>query len=491
MAKAKPKGNKVEDFNKLRKRRQRVQTIRRLLILVALTAAVAGAVFLNNVLVEQSVTTRISDFLGSFGGSGYPVPVPGGIIRDVGGVGDHLTVLNDTNLYIYSPKGRNVFNIQAMSDNTVMLTGDDRLLTYDVGAKKFAVHSRTKTLMEKELEFGIIAAGMNRRGDFALVTSSKQAICEIVAYNRKQAAIYHCSLAENLVSSVSISPKGTMMAAGWLNGSPEGVLQAGLNIYQFSNDEGPVATLTLADQLILDVRFYEEDRIGILTDREYLIAGADGSILSRYDLAGRQVAGIEVEGRLTLLLCENKDTRERELILLDGDNEEKATFSTDEKILDIALNSRRVYVLTEDNIRVFSHLMELQEVEPVQFVSRIQLVGGRLYYLDREEIWVLGMNREEESSDDEDSAAEEEEASGSEISRRESSADSEEESEPESESESAPEDESEGEELPESGAALEAESPPESEADSEGGEQSGREPSESQLDEAGGEEVEP
>lgn len=381
------------DFNKVRKRRQRTQTLKRLVILAAIFALIGGIVALNSFLIEQGITTQLSDWIGGMGGSGYPVPVPGGIIRDVKAAGNAMAVLNDTNLAIYTDKGKQSGNFQEMTGNTVLLAGDDRLLTFDVGAKQFAVHSRTKTLLKKDIEYGIFAGGMNQRGDYAIVSSSKQAICQINVYNKQLKEIYICYLTENLVGSVGISPSGKMMAAGWLSGNG-GVLLSGVNVYLFSNQEGPVATVELGDDLILDVRFFEDDRIGILTDRQYLVIGADGSEKYSYRYGNRQLTAFEAEGRQMLLLCENRETRMSNVILLDAELKEKAVYETNDKITDIALAPRRVYLLTEKGVATYSQSFEPLGFEEALFATNLQLVKGRVYYLTREEIRVLGQKQE-------------------------------------------------------------------------------------------------
>lgn len=384
------------DFEQIRKKRQRSVTIKRLLRVTVLVVILGGLVLLNRFMVEESITTRISDVMGDFGGSGYPVPLPGGIIRAVGNTGDHLVVLNDTNLYVYNTKGKVINSVQEMSDNTVLLAGDNRLLTYDTGGKHYTTHTRSKSLPARELEYGILTAGMNARGDTALVSSSKQYACELRVYNRKNGEIFRKFFSDNLVSTVSIAPRGDRMAAGYIN-TQEGVLVSGVEIYLFSSDQTAVE-MPLPGCLVLEVQYLEDDRIGVLTDQQYIVINAMGSILYSYDLKGREIAHVETSGRKTLLLLENKDARTRDVVLLDDKCNEKATLTFREKVLDIALSSKRVYLLTEDQIQVLNHQLEVRDTYQAQFVSRIHLIGSKLYYLTRDEIKVLGQAEEKTTS---------------------------------------------------------------------------------------------
>lgn len=385
-----PPNNSI-DFNTLRKKRQRVTNIKRLAILAGLIVVVLLAVFLNNILVEESITTRISDLVSGFGGSGYPVALPGGVIRDIKHCDNHLAVLNDTNLYLYSIKGKQVGNFQQMSDNTVALASSGRMLTYDTGGKRYRVHSKSKTLHEQETEFSIITACLNERGDYAIVSSSKQFICEINVYNKRYEKVLERNFTSDLVSAVSLSPKGNVMAAGWINGRG-GVLYSGVDLYPLYSEE-KLATLELDDNFVLDVRFLEEDRIAVLTDRQYLIMDASGQLKHSYDFAGRQLGAIEQEGRTALLLLQDAETRRKDIVLLGDDLSEKAVYSTAAKTLDMAIAAKKIYLLEDDAIRTFDReLNEIEQPVPVQHASYIHAVAGRLYYLTRDEICVLGVS---------------------------------------------------------------------------------------------------
>lgn len=386
---AKQNRNTVVDFERLRKKRQRLATAKRLLMLAGIALLVCLVMLVNHFLVEENFTARISDWVSGFGGSGYPVALPGGVIRSVSSVGNNLALLNDTNLYLYNGRGKQVGNFRQMSEQTVLLTSDDRMLTYDQGAKKYELHSRSKTLHSvTDLDYGIITAALNDRGDYAIVSSSKQSMCEVNVYNRHNENIYTYYYANNVVSAAAVSPRGIAMTVGWVN-TQGGVLVSGLEFFQLSMEK-PSATLELYDQLVLRITYLNNDRIAVLTDQAYLIIGVDGQIQHQYAFGGRQLLAVENNGQQTLLLLEDAETRQRDLVLLDANLEEQAVQTTEEKIADIALSSRRIYVLWEDAIRTYTLKFALDEEEPVQYVSEIQLVGSKLYYFDREEIRVFG-----------------------------------------------------------------------------------------------------
>lgn len=382
------KDNRPLDFNKIRKRRQHAATLKRLLILTGVMLLVGAAVIVNNVLVEEGLTTRLSDFAGSFGGTGFPVDLPGGLIRGVGGVGDNLTVLNDTNLYIYSPNGKIVRNIQKMTDQTVAVPSSSNVLTFSVGGKGFAVHSTGKELFSAGTEYGVLCGDMNARGDFAVVAPVKQFASKVFVYDRRFREIYGWSSPE-YVTSVSLSPKGDMMALNCISGK-DGAIESLIYLFRFSEvTEKAKVAMSLTDEMCLDIKFADDDRVQILTDKRYITINSLGERKYGYDFGGWQPLAVENQGRQTLLLLGTRNGKVNKLVLLDQSLEEKAAAELDTEPVDIALGKDTVYILKDNGIDLYSANLEIKSRLEQRGISNIHLVGSRLYYLTQEEIRVL------------------------------------------------------------------------------------------------------
>lgn len=397
---AKQLGERVE-FDALRKKRQRTQRIKRLLGLCGVVLGIGLLILLNYALVDLGATsTRVSDLLQSFGGNGFPVELPGGVIRDVKHSGDSLIILNDTNLYVYNANGKMINSVQKMSDNTVLLAGETRLLTFDPRTKRYAVHSRTQTLAENTPPYAMITAAINDKGDYAIVTEAKHFASEVTVYNNQRQEIYLCQFADNQVSSIALSPKGLMMAAGSIS-AKDGVIESYLEIYRFSS-KNLAASASFPDNLILDLHFLDDNQIAVLTDRQYCILNVSGDVVSSYSFAGRELRACERRGKNALLLLENPEARTRDLVLLDGSCQETATLSLTGGALDLALGGKNIYVLTENSIDTYDLTLTLVEQDKIRQVSNIHLVGDRLFYMTREEIKVLGQANDEKPSESEE-----------------------------------------------------------------------------------------
>jgi hypothetical protein len=378
---------KTVDFEIVRRRRRLKYIIKRVSVLLLSVAAGGGLIRLHNLWVEVGMSTKVSDLLGSFGGTGYPVELPGGVIRDIKSMGNKLAILNDTNLYLYNSRGKIISNIQQMSDKTVLLTGDSRSLTYDVNAKTYSLHTPSRTVAGT-VENSILAADLGESGQYALVTTSRQYVAEVAVYeNPSEPHLFRWLSSENHVSGVSLSPGGERLAVSCVM-TEDGAIRSMVLLFHRGVDER-LAEVDFPDSLILRLDYFEDERIGVLTDREYAVLDGDGNILHRYSLGDGQVTAFTTYGREALLLTEDKEARRSDIILLDETCTEKARLTAARNIRGMAMGRRRIYILDDTGIESFDHSLNSMEKLELRGISSLHLVGEKLYYCTEEEICLL------------------------------------------------------------------------------------------------------
>ncbi len=379
---------KAVDFEKIRKRRQRTTTLKRLLILVGVMVLVGAAVIANEILVQEGVTTKLSDFTSSLGGAGFPIDLPGGVIHDVDNIGKNLTILNDTSMYIYSPKGKLISNLQKMTDHSIAIPTSSRVLSFEIGGKGFKINSTSRELYANTVEYGILSADINERGYFALVSPVKQFASKVFVYNERFEEIYSWSSPE-YVTNVSLSPNGEMMAINCIGGDG-GVLESQIYTFRFSEEkEQAEVALTLPDNMVLDLSFEDDERITVLTDKQFLLLNSLGEQKKAYSFDGKHVVAMQKRERNTLLLLQEDGSKQQELVLLDANLSEKAAIIMPTEVKDIALGRETVYTLTADGIDVYNHSLVQKSAHAGKNISNIHLIDNRLYYLTLNEIRTL------------------------------------------------------------------------------------------------------
>ena len=375
---------KTVDFNKIRRRRRMRETAKRLTILAVIVVFVGLVFLVNSLLVEEKLSTRVGDWVESWGGSGYPVDLPGGVIRDTEEMGKNLVILNDNNLFIYNNKGKIVTNIQQMTEKTVMDANDRQVLTFDVGSKKYQLHSPSRTI-EKETENAILAADINAKGYYALVTAPRQFVAEVAVYrDPAEAHIFRWSSPEHHIAGVSLSPDGSRMAVSCA-ATEGGMMKTIITLFQLNMAE-KAAEIELPNSLALKIDFYANDRIGVLTDKEYVILDTAGKRVASYDFVDERIVRMESYDRAAMLLTEYREARHRQVIFLDRDGSAELQMDFEESVRDIAMDKRYLYVLTDTGITCYNYAFkEVKKLEE-RGIQGLQVVQSKVYYYTAEEL---------------------------------------------------------------------------------------------------------
>ena len=380
----------VVDFEELqrerqgRMRRRRVFRLIKLMLLVIAVLLMLGAI---DYVANYDFGVGIGDTFASFGGPGYPVPVPGGLIRDVRGMGSNLVVLNDTNVQVYNRSGRLLSNFQHLSDRTAVLTSRDRMLVYEYGGRRVSIHSASRELQVHVVEDMVLGAALGAGGEYAIITSPRTHIAQVEVFNSRFESMIRWGSPQH-VRGVAISPRGDMMVADVVD-SFGGVLGAELVFIRFGMRE-ELLRVRLEGELVVHLSFISDNRIAVLTDRAYRVFDNSGRMVGQYRLpAGMPLTAFQSDGDRMLVLCGAREARVRELILLDSSARRTASAEIPGRVRSMALAGRNVWVLTDAGLMRYNLSLDYIETAEGAGIQRIQYVDGRLYYFTRYEIRIL------------------------------------------------------------------------------------------------------
>ena len=381
------------DFIALRKKRLMWRRTRQMLLIIGITLLVLTGVYLSEMILQHNMTTSINDIIGTFGGEGYPIPLPGGVIRDVKQMGSNVAVLNDTNLYIYSKNGKQLQNVQRMTDKTILITSTNRALAYDYGARTLSIHSSGRTLHTHEFDETVLGADLGEGGEYAVVTSPRHYIAKVSAYNRDFAPMMHWYSPDQFVLGVTVSPRGNMMVVATVDGEG-GVLESDLYFLRFGQEQAS-ARIVIGDELVTWLDFHNENRLAVLTEKSYRLYDQTGTETAIYTLPVESpLAMFDSNGDRTIFICGTKEAREFTMIMLDAQGREIASAKTEGRLIDLALANRELYVLTDKGILHYNSSLEQRSVTEVIGAQRIMWSDNRLYCLTADEIGIYEENKQ-------------------------------------------------------------------------------------------------
>lgn len=384
------------DFQKIRKKRIRMKRLKQLATLLLIGLIILLALYLNDMLVRRNITSQIGGIVDSVGGEGFPASIPSGTVRDVENTGKNLIVLKDSNLYVYNPKGKMIKNIQQMNEKSVVMPVNDRVLYYNIGGREVVVTSATNEIARYETTSNIISATIGTSGEVAIITSPPDFVAQIQVYDNKAHSFYNRSFSENLVSQCALSPKGKQLAVSTF-GTNEGVLDFNLFIYPLATTDGAdKKVIPLGDRIILDINFFQEDTLTILTDRDFLVYDTVKSQLigSHSFLEETEIVEFRSYANSVGVLLKDTDTREYILSIINHRGTNVANLNLANRPLDFAMGDKSIYLLVGSTIEEYNYGLSLLSEYQAEQQERIHLIGDTLYLIGKSEITVLDQEKD-------------------------------------------------------------------------------------------------
>ncbi|MCL2578885.1 MAG: DUF5711 family protein [Oscillospiraceae bacterium] len=378
------------DFNKMRAHRRRGIFLKRFFILAAIVAAVFVVMSLNTFLVAWQFPTQVTGFLQGFGGPGFPIQVPGGVLRDVKALGNDVAVLNDSNLFLYNRNGRELLSVQRMNENTILLARGSRLLTYSNGSRSFQIHFQGRLLLDTDHTNPIISAALGERGNYALVSSPMQHASEVLVFSEQFELLFEWSTHE-LVVLVDLDPRGGGMAAGSV-GARDGELRSTVSLFDMTTTNDPTQ-VEFRDELILALEYLDHTRLAVITDKGLRVINATtGQMIDSYNIQSGRISLSRISGDYILLFEEDPQYRLMTAILFDGRGRELGRAELEAGARDMQVSERGVYILTPVGVERFDHAMNPRGKVDRSGIHHILLAGNILYYFTAEEIGILGQD---------------------------------------------------------------------------------------------------
>ena len=198
------------------------------------------------------------------GGGGYPYDINANSVLDMQRFDTDVALLTDTSLMILSPSAKELCNRQHGFSNPSMDVGDERIIVFDRGGKKFAVQNRSTMLFEKELTQKIVTCAIGRQGNFAVATESAQAVCEMTVYNRNFTPLLTWYSAADHVVDAAMSPDGKYAAVATI-GTVNGDMASHIIIISFKTGK-EAASLDYPGTTLLSLSFTDGNTVTAVGD---------------------------------------------------------------------------------------------------------------------------------------------------------------------------------------------------------------------------------
>lgn len=288
-----------------------------------------------------------------------------------------LLVSSGTSIRLYSGSGTLYVNDTVSMEHPVIDSTEHAAVVYDAGGQDLFVYSgkeRTFSLSLKEGET-LLSARLNDAGWLAVTAQESGYKGTVTIYNNSFEAVMRIKLSSRFVSDAVLSPDGRSAALLTL-GLEGSAFTSRLEFYQLSRTEDEVEPDTicpLGNCVGLDL-CWKNDGVWVLGDSSCALAKADGTLLGRYDYAGRYLKGFSLggDGYAVLLLGKYRAGSAAELVVVDGTGTETARLSLSDQVFSLSAAGRYIAVLSAGRLDLYQPDLTLyRTLETTQGARRV------------------------------------------------------------------------------------------------------------------------
>ena len=373
----------LEHIERLRRKRNRRQNLKRIGAFLLALAIFAGGWLLWEKVKRTSLAEQLSGAFAELGsGAGYPMEYSAATIRQTKTMGNTLLVLTDTHLHIYNKNGKLLREVAHGFANPVMQCSDSRIILYDPSSNLVRVESKTKTIRELTMDAPVLFSALSRQNDLAVITNPQRFLGEITVYdNLLEEPVFSWKSAESYLYGAAFSPDGDSIAVSTVQ-VQEGDLVSGLTMYRL-NEETPFAQKSYVDETVHSLA-YLNGELQVLTDQAayyYSTSGKEKAVVSfqdeplrLFDWDGKKLSA--------LILGDYREFKSVKLSLLGSSGQESGSVLLQEQVEQLDGCEGHAALLLGNRIHVYNAAGELvQEIAPETEILSLSLGKDYIYYV--------------------------------------------------------------------------------------------------------------
>ena len=386
----------IEDLKKARKARARKRAIRHFIVLIFLFIIIFIFYLLFDKIKDFDIKTRVNDIMISMGtGPGYPTAISGREPIKFYQVSGMPAILNDSNNYVYNTKGKTISNIPHGFNIPVAEAKNGKILLYDLGGQRLQIHSLSKKIIDLEFDQSIINADISESGSFAVATSSDNYVGEVSVFNEKGKNVYIWSSAHNVITDISISPKGDYLAVATINAQSGDAFSC---LYIFKIDTQTYKKIEFKNEYPLSVKFRKNNEVTFITDKSIKSFTNSGRSIGSYDFSDKILVNFYDENINTaLVLSEHGKKSEFIIVQLNNKCEALSEYKLNKEVFDIITDEKGCCIACEDSTIFIDIGGEVTDTVDTPWIKKLMVTGDRLYYTTHDEIYKInGVKRNQQ-----------------------------------------------------------------------------------------------
>lgn len=288
----------------------------------------------------------------SFGDSsgGFPVALKGDNLIECETIDNHLVLLTDKNLLIYSKSGKEKQELNHGYFNPSIDCNQRWCLLFDIGSTQCKLVGTSGVALEKTTENKIIFGKVASNGNIALVTEDEHYQCRLTIYDKKGKELFRWFSAEGIVTALCFNSSENGCVVSTMN-TENGIPTSTIYGLSFSKTNELYHT-SVSNVLAVDV-LQVGNRIHLVGDNQLIVFDTKGNQLQTTSYPNSLKQVLDKSSSYTILLLGEDIKSSNSILVLDANGQKVSEKDFNETVRKIACDNRHVLALTKEQILLF------------------------------------------------------------------------------------------------------------------------------------------
>lgn len=339
--------------------------------IICICGILALLIFLVSVLTPTGLFETLTNFSATLKfGNSFPIKLSGGTLTDTVSQGNHAFLVSTTNFECYHTSGKNIFSYQHGYKLPMIDVSESRTLLYDQSGKNFSVYNLNKRLFEGTTDNEILNTAIARNGYYAIATLSNSYSSQVTVYNTDNEKIYEWFCSDHIINNILLSPNGKTLVVSAFTAS-NGTFVSKLYILEFDSAT-PTSTYDYSD-LILSLNksgtrgftCVLQNNVDFFTWRKFKV--------SNFEISEEILFSENYNSDTLIVTGRQANKQVNGVNIFDHSGKLKNSFTFNGIIDAIELKDSNVYILSENNIYLYSVEGKFMGTSFCEFGSRFVL----------------------------------------------------------------------------------------------------------------------
>lgn len=359
-----------------------------LVIIASVSLVFIAASSFSNVTFSNVKGTIESLFLNMKNGGGYPYECSTVSPEKAGVIGSYLAVIEDSTVVYLNKTAKEVLKYDTTYTNPDIKISNGRALIYNRGASSFVVTGQSDLLYSSEetadvFKEGIITAEIGKNGNFAFATWSDDGVSKFTALNKKLVTEFYYVFGSDRVFYVTLSDSGKYGACA-VFGAENASYYSKVYVFDFSKPD-PVKVVKYTEETLIRLDFLDNKTLSVVTDakrRVITIADDEEKHLIDYSMHDLKSVDFDESSKKSAVCYAKYGSTSNVIYGFDKRGKESCCIDSVENVKQIKCNSKRIVVLTDEQILCYSYNGKLKSTIDLSFnVDSIEIDSSAVIYV--------------------------------------------------------------------------------------------------------------